>query len=163
MYRIISIFFLNVFLFSANLEIGDAAPDFSLKNQDGVFRNLNDYRGSKLVIYFFPKAETPGWIKQACGFRDEFDNFQNHNISIVGVSFDSEKDLKLFKEKYALNFDLLSDTDRLMGNAYDVNKWYFFPSRKTFLIDERGILIHIFDDVNLNSHPDDILKFFKHK
>ena len=92
-----------------------------------------------------------------------FDNFQNHNISIVGVSFDSEKDLKSFKEKYALNFDLLSDTDRLMANAYDVNKWYFFPSRKTFLIDERGILIHIFDDVNLNSHPDDILKFFEHK
>lgn len=163
MYRIISISFLNVLLFGANLEIGDAAPDFRLKNQDGVFRKLNDYRGSKLVIYFFPKAETPGWIKQACGFRDEFDNFQDHNISIVGVSFDSEEDLKSFKDKYLLNFDLLSDTDRVMGNAYAVNKWYFFPSRKTFLIDESGILIHIFDDVNLHSHSDDILKYFNHK
>ena len=83
--------------------------------------------------------------------------------SLTHKSFDSEKNLKSFKEKYALNFDLLSDADRIMGNAYDVNKWYFFPSRKTFLIDERGILVHIFDDVNLNSHPDDILKFFEHK
>ena len=122
---------------------------------------LDDYKDKKLVIYFFPKADTPGWIKQACGFRDEFQNFENFNISILGISFDSRSDLKLFKEKYSLPFDLLSDTDKVMGSAYGVNKYFFFPSRKTFLINEKGILVHIFDEVNLHTHPIDILKVFK--
>lgn len=163
MRKISPLLLLNVFLFGANLDIGTAAPNFELKDQDGVIHKLNDYKGKKLVIYFFPKAETPGWIKQACGFRDEFDNYKINNISILGVSFDSQSVLKSFKDKYSLNFNLLSDSERVMGNAYSVNKWYFFPSRKTFLIDEGGILVHIFDDVNLHSHPDDILKFFNNK
>jgi len=155
--------FLNILLFGSNLRVGSTAPDFQLRNQDGILHRLDDYKGKKLVVYFFPKAETPGWIKQACGFRDKFDDFQDHNISILGVSFDSERTLRSFKEKYELNFDLLSDADRVMGEAYAVNKWFLFPSRKTFLIDEKGMLVHIFDEVNLHSHPDDILKFFDHK
>ena len=122
---------------------------------------LDDYKDKKLIIYFFPKADTPGWIKQACGFRDEFQNFEDFNISILGISFDPKSDLKSFKEKYNLPFDLLSDTDKLMGSAYGVNKYFFFPSRKTFLINEKGILVHIFDEVNLHAHPKDILKVFK--
>lgn len=78
----------------------------------------------------------------------------------MGVSFDSEVALKSFKNKYDLEFNLLSDLDKNMGNAYGVNRFYFFPSRKTFLINEQGILIHVFDSVNLHSHPLDILQFF---
>ena len=86
MRKILPLLLLNAFLFGANLDIGIAAPNFELKDQDGVIHKLNDYKGKKLVIYFFPKAETPGWIKQACGFRDEFDNYRVNNISILGVS-----------------------------------------------------------------------------
>lgn len=150
-----------MFLFGTSLRIGNPAPHFSLKDQDGKLHQLDDYKDKKLVIYFFPKAGTPGWIKQACGFRDEFQNFEDFKISILGISFDSKSDLKSFKEKYNLPFDLLSDTDKVMGSAYGVNKYFFFPSRKTFLINEKGILVHIFDEVNLHTHPIDILKVFK--
>ena len=95
--------------------------------------------------------------------RDEFERFKENNISILGVSYDSENALRSFKKKHELNFDLLSDSDKIMGNSYGVNKFYFFPSRKTFLIDERGRLVHVFDEVDLHTHPDDILKFFNHK
>ena len=76
------------------------------------------------------------------------------------MSYDDQSVLRSFKEKYDLNFNLLSDPKREMGNAFGVNKYYFFPSRKTFIIDKNGVLIHIFDDVNLHTHPEDILKFF---
>ncbi len=99
-------------------------------------------------------------MKQACGLRDESKSFEDYNISILGVSYDSEEKLKLFKEEYNLPFDLLSDSKKNMGRDYDVNSFYFFAQRKTFLIDEKGILVHIFDDVNINSHPEDILKIF---
>ena len=79
------------------------------------------------------------------------------------MSYDSENALRSFKKKHELNFDLLSDSDKIMGNSYGVNKFYFFPSRKTFLIDESGRLVHVFDEVDLHTHPDDILKFFNHK
>ena len=76
------------------------------------------------------------------------------------MSFDSKSVLKAFKEKYKLKFNLLSDENKLMGKAYGVNKFYFFPSRKTFLINEEGLLVHIYDNVNLHTHPEDILEFF---
>ena len=158
--RSLLIIMLSLSLFGTHLKKGDLAPGFSLKNQDGEICQLNDYSGKKLVIYFFPKAFTPGWTKQACGFRDESKNFEDLNISVVGVSYDSENQLKLFKDKYSLPFDLLSDPKKIMGSAYGVNSFYFFAQRKTFLIDESGSLVYIFEDVNLNSHPDDILKVF---
>tara|TARA_B100001250_G_scaffold15602_2_gene13573 strand:+ start:1317 stop:1550 length:234 start_codon:yes stop_codon:yes gene_type:complete len=76
------------------------------------------------------------------------------------VSYDGQSVLRSFKKKYDLNFNLLSDSKKEMGNAFGVNKYYFFPSRKTFLINKEGVLIHIFDDVNLHTHPEDILRFF---
>ena len=153
------LFLLNFSLF-ANPIVGYKAPNFSLVDQDGKIRSLSDYKGKKLVVYFFPKADTPGWIKQACGFRDDFEKFEKYNISILGVSFDSKSVLKAFKEKYKLKFNLLSDENKLMGKAYGVNKFYFFPSRKTFLINEEGLLVQIYDNVNLHTHPEDILDFF---
>ena len=148
-------------LFSSSLTIGENAPEFSLKDQSGKIRRLSDYKGKKLVIYFFPKAFTPGWTKQACGLRDNYNSFETNDISILGVSYDSQNKLKNFKEEYNLSFNLLSDNKKVMGNLYDVNSFYFFPQRKTFLIDERGVLAHIINSVNINNHAEDILKIFK--
>ena len=148
-------------LFSSSLTIGENAPEFSLKDQNGKIRRLSDYKGKKLVIYFFPKAFTPGWTKQACGLRDNYNSFETNDISILGVSYDSQNKLKNFKEEYNLSFNLLSDNKKVMGNLYDVNSFYFFPQRKTFLIDEKGVLVHIINSVNINSHAGDILKIFK--
>ena len=152
---------LKLSLFSSSLTIGKTAPEFSLKDQSGIVRQLSDYKGKKLVIYFFPKAFTPGWTKQACGLRDNYDSFKINNISILGVRYDSKTKLRDFKEEYDLSFNLLSDNDKLMGNLYDVNTFYFFPQRKTFLIDEKGVLVHIINSVNINNHAEDILKIFK--
>ena len=148
-------------LFSSSLTIGEKAPNFNLKDQDGKIHQLNDYKGKKLIIYFFPKAFTPGWTKQACGLRDNYSSFRTKNISILGVSYDSKSKLKDFKERYELKFNLLSDNDKVMGSLYDVTTFYFFPQRKTFLIDENGILVHIINSVNINNHSEDILTIFK--
>ena len=148
-------------LFSSSLTIGESAPEFSLKDQSGKIRRLSDYKGKKLVIYFFPKAFTPGWTKQACGLRDNYNSFETNDISILGVSYDSQNKLKNFKEEYNLSFNLLSDNKKVMGNLYDVNSFYFFPQRKTFLVDEKGVLVHIINSVKINDHAEDILKIFK--
>lgn len=163
MKNLIFLIIFNISLFGGSLQVGDLAPNFSLRDQDGNLHQLIDYKENKLVIYFFPKADTPGWIKEACGFRDEFQSFQELNISLLGISYDSIEDLELFREKYNINFNFLSDSEKVVGRAYGVNNYYFFPSRKTFLIDEKGILIHIFDKVNLDTHPKDVLEIFNNK
>ena len=152
---------LKLSLFSSSLTVGENAPEFSLKDQSGRERQLSDYKGKKLVIYFFPKAFTPGWTKQACGLRDNYESFKTNNISILGVSYDSQIKLKDFKEEYDLSFNLLSDDNKVMGDLYDVNSFFFFPQRKTFLIDEKWDLVHIINSVNINDHAEDILKIFK--
>ena len=108
-------------LFSSSLTVGENAPEFSLKDQSGRVRQLSDYKGKKLVIYFFPKAFTPGWTKQACGLRDNYESFKTNNISILGVSYDSQTKLKDFKKEYDLSFNLLSDDNKFIGDLYDVN------------------------------------------
>ena len=140
-------------------DIGDPAPRFNLEDQDGFVRKLEDYRDKKLVIYFFPKADTPGWRKQACGLRDNFSNYEKSNIEILGISYDSKSSLKAFKEKYDIQFNFLSDSKKDVGKIYGVNR-YFFTSRKTFLINEKGILIHVIDSVDINTHASDILALY---
>ena len=147
-------------LFGKPPTVGEPAPNFNLQDQDGNFHTLSDYKGQKLVVYFFPKADTPGWVKQACGFRDESEKYKSINIRVLGISYDSKKSLKLFREKYRIPFDFLSDSEKIIGRKYGVNK-FLFPSRKTFLIDEDGILVRIIKDVNLNSHPSDVLRAFE--
>ena len=151
----------KVSLFSSSLIVGENAPDFTLNDQSGKQHSLKNYKGKKLVIYFFPKAFTPGWTKQACGLRDNYTSFIENSISILGVSYDSESQLAGFKEKYNLEFDLLSDANKIMGKLYDVNSFYFFPQRKTFLINEKGVLVHVMNSVNINNHAEDILAIFK--
>ena len=147
-------------IFGNKLDIGNYAPNFSLEDQDGNKRTLDDYKGKKVVIYFFPKADTPGWRKQACGLRDNFENYEKLNIEILGISYDSKSSLKEFREKYDIQFNFLSDSNKNTGRAYGVS-WYFFTSRKTFLIDENGILIQTIDSVDINTHASDIITLFE--
>ncbi len=159
-FRIILFIFFISCLAGSSLEIGVQAPNFSLRDQDGSLHSLSDYRGKKLVLYFFPRANTPPCKKQACGLRDKYDSFEKLNISILGISFDPEKRLKGFKEKHNIDFNFLSDTKKETATSYGVNK-YFFTSRKTFLIDENGILVKKINSVDVNTHADKILKLFK--
>ena len=107
-------------LFSDTPKIGQLAPDFSLEDQDGKLHSLGYYEGKKLVVYFFPKAFTPGWTKQACGFRDESDNFKELGIVVLGISFDSKNSLKAFKEKYRIPFNFLSDNKKKVGKTNNI-------------------------------------------
>ena len=147
-------------LFGKMPEIGKPAPEFSLHDQNGNLHSLADYKDKKLVVYFFPKANTPGWTKQACGFRDESEKYEALKIEILGISYDPKKALIDFKEKYRIPYNFLSDKNRVVGKKYGVNN-FLFTSRKTFLIDEKGILVHIIEKVNLNTHPLDVLKAFE--
>ena len=147
-------------IFASTPEVGQLAPNFNLKDQDGISHNLEDYKGKKLVMYLFPKADTPGWKKQACGLRDNFSNYEKSNITILGISYDSESTLKAFKEKYSIQFNFLSDSDKVVGREYGVS-WFFVTARKTFLIDEKGILVHVIDSVDINTHATDILTIYE--
>ena len=144
----------------ANIKIGSKAPNFKLFNQDGEPVLLSDYKGKNLVIYFFPKAFTPGWTKQACGFRDEYDEYRRNNIEIVGISYDNQKKQKEFSKKYNLSFPLLADVDATVSKLYGVDT-YFFPKRVTFLINKDGVVFDIIKNVSLNNYADQIIKIFK--
>jgi len=146
------------------LEIGNKAPDFALKDQDGNERKLSDYKGKPVVLYFYPKDDTPGCTKEACSFRDNFGLFKRIGIEVLGVSVDNEKSHAKFREKYNLPFALLADTDKktvekygvwVEKNMYGKKKWG--TARKTFLIDEDGKIKHIFDKVNTDIHAQEVL------
>ncbi len=99
-------------------------------------------------------------MKQACGFRDESEKYEELNIVVLGISYDSKESLKSFRAKYRIPFSFLSDSGKVVGKKYGVNK-FLFPSRMTFLINESGLLIHVIEDVNLNTHPEDVLNLFE--
>jgi len=146
------------------LEVGKKAPDFTLKDQDGNKRKLSDYRGKPVVLYFYPKDDTPGCTKEACSFRDNFDMFKRKGIEVLGVSIDHEKSHFKFREKYNLPFILLSDGDKKVvekygvwveKNMYGKKKWG--TARKTFLIDEDGKIKHVFNRVKTDIHAQEVL------
>lgn len=150
------------------LKEGDKAPDFTVKDQDGNTVKLKDFRGKKVVLYFYPKDDTPGCTKQACSLRDSDAVFREKGITVLGVSTDDEKSHQKFIEKYSLPFTLLADTDKKIVNDYGVygeksmyGKKYLGIFRKTFLIDEKGKIVKIFDKPNVSEHADEILKNFK--
>ncbi len=141
------------------------APQFTTTNQDGEEVSLADYKGQKVVLYFYPKAMTPGCITQACGIRDSKDAFAEANTVVLGMSPDAAKLLTRFTEKKELNFTLLSDEDHQIAESYGVwalkkfmGKEYVGIHRVTFIIDEEGILRHIMPKVKTKSHHDDVLE-----
>lgn len=145
------------------INVGDVAPEFTLLDDEGNFRSLNEFRGKKVVLYFYPKNNTPGCTKEACSLRDSFNEFKKHNIVVLGVSYDSVKSHKKFKAKQMLPFILLSDRKRKIAHAYGADRHllgYFYPLRKTFLINEHGVITNIMNDVTPATHADDILKLF---
>lgn len=147
------------------LKVGDKAPEFLLNDQDGKAHSLQDYSGKKLVIYFYPKDQTPGCIKEACNFRDNIDAFTANNIAVLGVSIDSEKSHQNFIEKQSLNFPLLADIDKKMVTDYGVwgeksmyGRKFMGTFRKTFLVNEEGTIDKIYDKVKVATHAEDIIK-----
>ena len=145
---------------SSYITVGNKAPLFELFDQDGKLFSLKNYQGKKMVVYFFPKAFTPGWTKQACGFRDQYSIFKENDIEIIGISYDIREKQKSFSEKYKLNFRILSDSKKEVSKLYGVDT-YFFPKRVTFLIDENGIVFDIIDNISLRDYAESVIDIFK--
>ncbi len=144
---------------SMPISVGEPAPEFSLSDENGKMHSLSQYRGQKIVVYFYPKDDTPGCTKEACGIRDEFSSFEDNQIVVFGVSYDNASSHRKFKKKFDLPFHLLSDEDKSVSKLYGADGT-FFPSRKTYLIDEDGKLLKIYDKVNVLNHAEDILRTF---
>ena len=147
------------------LEVGTMAPDFTLLNQNGEEISLSQYRGQKVILYFYPKDNTPGCTKQACGFAQLYPDFVKKGAVILGVSKDSVKSHKKFEEKYQLPFTLLSDSDLVAIQAYDVwkeknmyGKKVMGVVRTTYLINEEGIIEKAYTKVKAAQNPNDMLE-----
>jgi peroxiredoxin Q/BCP len=147
------------------LSPGDKAPDFAVKDQDGNVIKLSDYKGKKLVLFFYPKASTPGCTAEACDLRDHYDRFLAQNYAVLGVSADSQKRQKAFQEKYELPFPLLVDEDKQVLNAYGVwgpkkfmGKTFDGIQRTTFVIDEKSLIAEVITKVKTKEHAAQILK-----
>lgn len=128
------------------MKVGDKIPSFSLKNEQGETVNISDFIEKPMVIYFYPKDDTPGCTKEACAFRDSFEDFTDAGITVFGISADSEASHLAFKEKYRLPFSLLSDTGNKVRKQWKVPTDLFglLPGRVTYAIDENGKIKHIF-------------------
>lgn len=147
------------------LQIGDKAPDFKSKDQNGNLVQLSDFIGKKLVLYFYPKDDTPGCTAQSCNLRDNFPALQAAGFHVLGVSVDDEKSHQKFIKKFDLNFPLLADTEHEMVNAFGVwkeksmyGKTFMGIVRTTFIIDETGVIADIIDKVKTDDHTSQILK-----
>ena len=147
------------------LKVGTKAPSFQLPDQDGEMHTLEEYRGKKVILYFYPKDNTSGCTKQACGFGERYPQFKENGAVVLGVSKDSVASHKKFQEKYGLPFTLLSDTDLVAIKAYDVwqekknyGKVYMGIVRTTYLIDEEGKIAKAFDKVKAAENPGQMLE-----
>jgi len=149
------------------LKEGSTAPAFKTKDANGETVSLKELRGQKVVLYFYPKDDTPGCTKEACSFRDAFSQYKQKGIAVLGVSPDSEASHQKFVTKYKLPFTLLADTDRSIAEAYGVwgekkfmGRTYMGVHRTTFLIDEKGKIKKIFEKVKPEDHANEVLKAF---
>jgi len=147
------------------LKIGDKAPDFKSKDQDGNIISLSDYKGKKLVLFFYPKANTPGCTLEACNLRDNYERFQALGYEILGVSADSEKRQTNFRNKFKFPYPLLADEDKSVINAFEVwgpkkfmGRTFDGIHRISFVIDENGIIEDVITKVKTKEHTDQILK-----
>jgi peroxiredoxin Q/BCP len=151
----------------SKLKEGDKAPDFAVPDAEGKMVRLKDLRGKKVVLYFYPKDDTPGCTKEACSFRDSFATFKRRGIEVLGVSLDNEKSHQKFAQKYSLPFRLLADTERSISEAYGaygekkfMGRTYMGNNRMTFLIDEKGKIKKIFSKVKPEDHAEEVLQAF---
>lgn len=147
------------------LEVGTKAPEFTLPDQNGEMHSLKDYRGKKVILYFYPRDNTPGCTKQACGYSERYPAFLEKGVEIIGISKDSVASHKKFEEKQNLTFTLLSDKELEVIQAYDVwkeKKNYGKVSmgvvRTTYLINEEGIIVHANDKVKAADDPENMLQ-----
>ncbi|MEY3868707.1 MAG: hypothetical protein RLZZ338_2598 [Cyanobacteriota bacterium] len=138
------------------LTVGTDAPAFTAKDTNGNTVSLSDFAGKTVVLYFYPKDDTPGCTKQACSFRDARDDYQNKDLVVLGVSADDEASHQAFTSKFNLNFPLLADTDHSLIKAYDVDGGGY-AKRVTYVIDADGKIIHVDASVNTSTHASDIL------
>lgn len=152
----------------SHLKEGDKAPAFTAKDQNGKEVSLSDYKGKKVVLYFYPKDDTPGCTAQACNLRDNYSALQKKGLVVLGVSVDSAKSHKKFEEKYELPFTLVSDEDKKIVEAYGVwgekkmwGKPYMGTFRETFLIDEHGIIRKIIAKPDTANHTEEVLEAWK--
>lgn len=146
------------------LKIGDKAPDFSLLGDDGKEHSLKDFKGKKIVLFFYPKDDTSGCTKEACSFRDNTSLIKKKGAVVLGVSGDSVESHKKFVSKYDLNFVLLSNEDKSVLDAYGVwkeksmyGRTFMGIERTTFIIDEQGEISHIFPKVKVDGHTEEVL------
>lgn len=147
------------------LKIGDKAPAFTLTDTNGRTVSLSDHKGQTVVLYFYPKDDTPGCTKEACSFRDHHRAFLKKNVAVYGVSPDGEKSHQKFTEKYNLPFPLLSDPDHRVASAYGAwgkkklyGRTFNGILRSTFVIGPDGRILHVFDKVKVETHADDVLE-----
>lgn len=150
-----------------HLKVGDKAPEFTVNDQHGKAVSLSDFKGKRVVIYFYPKDNTPGCTAQACNIRDNYAAIQNEGIVILGVSADTEKKHQGFISKYDLPFSLLADTDHAMLNLYGVwgekkfmGRTYDGIHRTTFILDESHTIVGIIDKPKTNDHTREILEIY---
>ncbi len=154
----------------AILEVGTQAPNFKTIDQNGELVTLEQFRGKKVILYFYPKDDTPGCTKEACAFRDNFEKFKEINVEVLGVSVDDEKKHKKFAEKYNLPFRLLADTEKKIVQDYGVwgekslyGKKYMGTNRVTYLIDENGKIEKVFPKVKPETHAEELLQVLSNK
>lgn len=138
------------------LTVGTKAPQFTTKDDQGNTVSLSDFAGKTVILYFYPKDDTPGCTKEAQSFRDNYAEYQQKDMVVLGVSNDDEASHKMFKEKYGLPFQLLADTDRSITKAYDVDGGGY-PKRVTYIIDSEGVITHVDTQVQTSTHAQDIL------
>ena len=149
---------------SAGPKVGQKAPDFTLLNDSGQKVKLSDLKGKKVVLYFYPKDDTPGCTKEACAFRDGIDEIKSRGAVVLGVSTDSVDSHEKFRKKFDLNFPLLADTDKKVVEDYGTwkeksmyGKTYMGIERTTFIIDKQGKISHIFPKVKVDEHYDEVV------
>ncbi|PIG92950.1 peroxiredoxin [Gloeocapsopsis sp. IPPAS B-1203] len=142
------------------VKVGDTAPDFTLPSQSGTAVKLSDFQGKSVVLYFYPKDDTPGCTKESCAFRDQYEVFQNAGAEVIGVSADSPDSHQRFAAKYQLPFTLLSDAGNQVRKLYGVPATLgLLPGRVTYVIDQQGVVQHIFNSqFNFQGHVDEALK-----
>ena len=143
------------------LKAGERAPDFEATDQNGKMVALTSFRGRPVVLYFYPKDDTPGCTAEACSFRDSMSVLRDQGIVVLGVSVDSEKSHAGFASKYNLNFTLLSDTKKIIVRAYGVESPFGIANRVTYIVGPDGIIKHVFPHVSTKTHGDDVLKKLK--